>query len=143
MPYRYIEDIATADVAFALWGESREELFRAAAEVLVNEMVENIAAIQSRETVDFTLAQGALDLLLMDFLNELIYLKDARQLLLKVDELAIGDTPDGFTLQARCSGERIDPERHHLLADVKAATLYRLKVERVDGQWEGTVVLDI
>jgi SHS2 domain-containing protein len=143
MPYRYIEDIATADVAFALWGKSREELFRAAAEVLVNEMVENIAAIQSRETVDFTLAQGALDLLLMDFLNELIYLKDARQLLLKVDELAIGDTPDGFTLQARCSGERIDPERHHLLADVKAATLYRLKVERVDGQWEGTVVLDI
>lgn len=143
MPYRYIEDIATADVAFALWGESREELFRAAAEALVNEMVENIAAIQSRETVTFTLEQGALDLLLINFLNELIYLKDARQLLLKVDRLEIGEGSDGFTLKASCSGERIDPGRHYLLADVKAATLYRLRVERVDGQWEGTVVLDI
>lgn len=143
MPYRYIEDIATADVAFALWGESREELFRAAAEALVNEMVENPAAIHPRETVEFNLAQGALDLLLMDFLNELIYLKDARQLLLKVDKLEIGEGPDGFSLKASCSGERIDPVRHHLLADVKAATLYRLKVVRVNGRWEGTVVLDI
>jgi SHS2 domain-containing protein len=143
MPYRCIEDIATADVAFALWGESREELFRAAAEALMNEMVEDLAAVQSRETVEFSLHQGALDLLLMDFLNELIYLKDARQLLLRVDKLAIGGAPDGFTLQARCSGERIDPPRHHLLADVKAATLYRLRVERVEGRWKGTVVLDI
>ncbi|GFE58324.1 archease [Geobacter sp. AOG1] len=143
MPYRYIDDIATADAAFALWGESREELFRSAAEALVHEMVENLAAIHPRETVEFTLEQGALDLLLMDFLSELIYLKDARQLLLKVDELEIGEGPDGFTLRSSCCGERIDPARHHLLADVKAATLYRLRVEQVDGRWEGTVVLDI
>jgi len=55
----------------------------------------------------------------------------------------IGEGPGGFTLQARCCGERIDPKRHHLLADVKAATLYRLRVEMVDGKWEGMVVLDI
>lgn len=143
MPYRYIEEIATADVAFALWGESREELFRTAAEALTNEMVGNPAAIRSRETVALRLANRELDLLLLDFLNELIYLKDARRLLLKVDDLAIGDGPDGFTLEARCSGEAIDPARHHLLADVKAATLYRLRVEQVNGTWEGTVVLDI
>jgi SHS2 domain-containing protein len=143
MPYKYMEDIATADVAFALWGESREELFRAAAEALMNEMVENLAIIQSRETVEFSLEQSELDLLLMGFLNEMIYLKDARQLLLRVDKLAIGEGPDGFALQASCSGERIDPSRHHLLADVKAATLYRLRVAECDGRWEGTVVLDI
>ncbi|MBT0652875.1 archease [Geomobilimonas luticola] len=143
MPYRYIEDIATADAAFALWGESREELFRAAAEALLNEMVENPAAIGTQETADISLRQEALDLLLMDFLNELIYLKDARQLLLRVDEMSLGDSLGGFTLQAHCSGERIDPTRHHLLADVKAATLYRLKVERVERRWKGTVVLDI
>lgn len=143
MPYRYIEDIATADVAFAVWGEGREELFRAAAEALVNEMVENPAAIKSRETVELHLANHELDLLLLNFLNELIYLKDARQLLLRVDEMTIGDGPEGFTLEARCAGEAIDPARHHLLADVKAATLYRLKVERVGDSWKGTVVLDI
>lgn len=143
MPYRSIDDIATADAAFAVWGEGREELFRAAAEALLNEMVENPAAIGTQETADISLRQEALDLLLMDFLNELIYLKDARQLLLRVDNLEIGEEPDGFTLTARCSGETIDPTRHHLLADVKAATLYRLKVERVEGRWKGTVVLDI
>ena len=93
MPYRCIEDIATADVAFALWGESREELFRAAAEALLCEMVENPAAVHSRETLEFRLVNRELDLLLLDFLNELIYLKDARQLLLKVDELEIGEEP--------------------------------------------------
>ncbi|RII27156.1 MAG: hypothetical protein CXR31_07840 [Geobacter sp.] len=143
MPYRCIEDIATADVAFALWGESREELFRAAAEALLCEMMENPAAVHSRETLEFRLVNRELDLLLLDFLNELIYLKDARQLLLGVDVLTIADGPDGFTLKSRCSGEKIDPARHRLMADVKAATLYRLRVEKVDGQWEGTVVLDI
>ncbi|HOV88133.1 MAG TPA: archease, partial [Syntrophobacteraceae bacterium] len=40
MPFRYIEDIATADVAFEAWGETLEDLCVAAADATMNVMVE-------------------------------------------------------------------------------------------------------
>lgn len=143
MPYRYLEEIALADVAFEAWGESREEMFAAAALALVNVMVENPRELESREKVAIRLEHPELDLLLFDFLQELIFYKDARRLLLLVESLVIREEGELFTLEATFGGEEIDPARHHLAVDVKAVTLHRFRVVCAEGVWRATVVVDV
>jgi len=142
MPYQYLDDIATADVAFLATGTSLEELFSAAGDALMNVMVADLAAILRRDTVTVDLEETDLDLLLFSFLQELIFYKDARQLLLRTSRIAITEV-DGTHLRAILSGERIDPLRHKLDVDVKAVTLYRFRVEKVGEGWEAQVILDI
>lgn len=143
MPYRFLEDIATADVAFAAWGSSREELFGAAAEAVLRTMVEEPLAVEPRDEVSVRVEHTDLDLLLFDFLCELVFLKDARQLLLHPVSIQIDGPDNGYRLTAVMKGERIDRLRHRLLVDVKGVTLHRLAVELVGGEWRGTVVLDV
>jgi len=50
--------------------------------------------------------------------------------------------PTGL-LVATLRGERIDPDRHGLRADVKAVTLHGFSLVRRGSGWEATVVLDI
>ena len=143
MPYRYLDDIAIADVAFEAWGGTREELFTAATDALMNVMVTDLATIRAIDEVEFRLENEALDMLLFNFLNELIYYKDARQLLLRATALTISGADAHFALHAKAGGERLDPERHQLSVDVKAVTLHLFHVEETEEGWRATVVLDI
>ena len=143
MPYRFLGDIAIADVAFEAWGKTREEMFAAAADALMNVMVAELDTIRSIEEVDFRLENRALDMLLFDFLNELIFYKDARLLLLRPQSLTIIPLSGRYTLNAVARGERLDPSRHPLTVDVKAVTLHRFQVEETKDGWRSVVVLDI
>lgn len=142
-PYRYLEEIATADVAFEAWGATPEETFLAAADATLNTMVEDIGTVAPLERRVFSLAADSLDLLLFELLQELVYHKDAERLLLRVRDLRIEETGSGYRLRADAIGETIDPGRHPLLADVKAVTLHRLVVEKTPSGWRAVVVLDI
>jgi SHS2 domain-containing protein len=142
-PYRYLEEIATADVAFEAWGATVEETFLAAADATLNTMVEDIRTVAPRERRDLSLAADSLDLLLFELLQELVYHKDADRLLLRVHDLRIEETGSGFRLQAEAIGETIAPGRHPLLADVKAVTLHRLSVKKTPAGWRAIVVLDV
>jgi SHS2 domain-containing protein len=142
-PYRYLEEIATADVAFEAWGATTEETFLAAADATLNTMVEEIGTVAPREHREFSIAADALDLLLFDLLQELVYHKDAGRLLLRVRDLRIEESGSGYRLKADAVGETIDPARHTLLADVKAVTLHRLSVEKTPSGWRAVVVLDV
>lgn len=144
MPYRFLEDIAIADVAFEAWGASLEEMFVAAASATMRVMVEDLETIDRREQRTLHLEAEAVDLLLFQFLQELIFFKDAEQLLLRADSAAIqrrGD--DDWEFTAAVYGEVIDPGRHELLVDVKAVTLHRFRVEAFEGGWRAFVILDI
>jgi SHS2 domain-containing protein len=143
MPYRYLEDIAIADVAFEASGKTLEELFAAAADALTNVMVEELETIRGRVTMEVALEREEEDLLLFDFLNELVFQKDARRLLLRVASLAVNHQDGLFSLRALLSGEVIDPARHRLNVDVKAVTLHLFRVEETEAGWKATVVLDI
>jgi SHS2 domain-containing protein len=142
-PYRYLEEIATADVAFEAWGATLEEAFLAAADATLNTMVEEIGTVVPREHREISIAADALDLLLFELLQELVYHKDAGRLLLRVRDLRIEAKGPGYRLHADAIGETIDPDRHGLLADVKAVTLHRLSVEKTPSGWRAVVVLDV
>ena len=143
MDYRYLDDLATADIAFEATGESVEQVFVAAAEATMNVMVEELQSIEARVERIIETEGPELDMLLFDMLQEIVYYKDAEQLLLRVRELAITERKGAYLLQARAVGERLDPLRHDLRADVKAVTLHRFSLQKVDGLWKALVILDV
>jgi len=143
MPYRFLEEIATADVAFEAWGSTVEETFVACADATMNVMVRDLAAIFAHEQRVLQAEAEALDMLLFELLQHLIYFKDAEQLLLRVSQVRIQPKPGGWTLTADSYGERIDREKHELIVDVKAVTLHRFMLEQTPEGWRASVILDI
>jgi SHS2 domain-containing protein len=144
MPYQYLDDIATADVAFEARGKTMEDMFISAAEASMNVMVDDLSAIEKIERRRICLWAEDVDMLLFDFIQELIYFKDAEQLLLRVSQIFIEQENGGLRLQADLYGEVLDSVKHELNADVKAVTLHRFAVEQTPGKrWKATVILDI
>jgi SHS2 domain-containing protein len=143
MPYHYLEEFGTADIAFEAIGRDLAELFRDAADATTNVMIDNIAAIQPRETHDIELLNEKLDMLLFDLLQELIFLKDANRLLLRLREVQVTEKDEHYFVNATAEGEPLDAQRHHQRADVKAVTLHDFSVERTEGGWKARVLLDI
>jgi len=143
MPYEFLEDIATADIAFSAWGKDLEETFIAASDATMNVMVENLDSIQPLERREFQLQNEALDMLLFDLLQELIYYKDSEKLMLRIHQIQIKKEDDQYVLKAIASGEKLDPNRHPTRADVKAVTLHRFQLVKTDQGWQTQIILDI
>jgi len=143
MPYKFLEEIGIADIAFEAVGRDLPELFRDAADATMNVMIDNLDAIEPRETRNIELSNEKIDMLLFDFLQELIYFKDAERLLLRTREVRIDERDQKCFLKAEAAGEPLDAARHHQRADVKAVTLHDFSVEKEDGGWKARVLLDI
>jgi SHS2 domain-containing protein len=143
MPYNFLEDVGTADIAFEATGHDLPELFRDAADATTNVMIDNLDAIQPRQTRQIELSNEKLDMLLFDLLQELIFFKDSERLLLRVRETQIAEKNETYFLKATADGEPLDSERHHQRADVKAVTLHDFFVERTESGWKARVLLDI
>ncbi len=143
MGYRYLEDVAIADAAFEATGESLEELFRFSVDAALGVMVASPESIAPRLRISFTAEEDTLDLLLLQILQEIVYYKDAERLFLRCAGARIEQSVGRWKLSAELAGERIDPNRHELLADVKAVTLHLLAVERAASGWTARAVLDI
>jgi len=143
MPYHYLEEIGTADIAFEATGRDLPELFTAAADATINVMIDNLDAIESREARKIELSNDNVEMLLFDFLQELIYFKDASRLLLRARETHIDQKGETYFLKAKVAGERLDDTRHQQRADVKAVTLHGFSVEKQDSGWKARVLLYI
>ncbi len=143
MPYRYLEEIATADVAFEAWGATIEEVLIAAADATMNVMVNDLATIDAHEQRPLRLEADAPDMLLFALLQELIFFKDAEQMLLRVSGVKIEPCPGGYRLDADSYGEQIDRQKHDLIVDVKAVTLHRFQLQQTPEGWRASVILDI
>jgi SHS2 domain-containing protein len=139
--FEFVEG-ATSDLAFVARGPTPESVFGAAAEALLAATVEEperIAAVVRRPVV---LEEPALDLLMLCWLDELIWLRDAEQLLLRAERVTLRIDEGACRLEAELVGEPL-AGRHGLLADVKAATAHGLRVGPSDGGWEAKVTLDV
>jgi SHS2 domain-containing protein len=129
----------TADIGVRLWGPTAEEVFEQAALALFSLVCDPLHEGR-RETVEVSLEAEAMDLLLAAWLNELLYVFEARNIVLTQFDI---DQLTEHTLRARVSGEPLDTSRHILCGGVKAATLHELALEQHDGAWRGFVLLDV
>jgi SHS2 domain-containing protein len=142
VPYRFLEDAPTADVGFLASGDTLEECFSAAADATLAVMLGNPASLRPVMERRLHVESDSVDLALLKLLEELIYYKDAQSLFLRVRDVRVRHA-EQWSVEAVAEGETIDAARHQLSADVKAVTLHRLNVQRTNGGWEATVVLDI
>ena len=138
--YRFLPDVALADVAFAARGDSPEALFEGCALAMTDVMVDRRSL---RPTVKRELSMTADDLdgLLYDFLTQIIIMKDVDSLLFRSFRPQISKRLD--RLSCKMEGEPIDRARHKLRNDVKAVTMHMFGIKREGGLWKATVVLDI
>jgi SHS2 domain-containing protein len=143
MPYRFLEDVAIADVAFEARGGTLAELFKQSALALVNTMVQDPAKIRRSIEKKIEVTAESAEMLLFHFLQDLIFYKDAELLLFNGFLLTIARTEGRWRLRGTLSGENISSDRHELLADVKAVSLHNYTVHKIAGGWQAEVILDV
>jgi SHS2 domain-containing protein len=143
MPYRYLDDIAIADAAFEAWGKTAEEMLVSASDATVNIMVKDLDVIRCRHYRHLQIADNQLDMLLFQLLQELIYYKDAEQLLLRVRNIRLEQQDGSWVAFIELAGETIDPDRHDLVVDVKAITLHQFDVQQTMSGWIASVIVDV
>jgi SHS2 domain-containing protein len=140
--HRFLENIVTADVAFEATGKTPEELFTSAAEAMEEAQVDT-KQLTSDGRRKIRLEGDSLEDLLFDFLNELIFLKDTEQLVFNKFDIKTHQHEGIWKLEGTMSGEKIDPKRHELRADVKAVTKHRFGIKKTAEGLKATIVLDI
>jgi SHS2 domain-containing protein len=143
MPFEYLEDAVTSDVTFHAWGASLDDVFAAAIDATTRVMVEELTDVRRVARRVVAVQAEALDLLLWRVLDEVVFLKDTEILLLRAERMRVEPDQRPLSAEATLVGEPIDRARHQLLADVKAVTLYGLRVERVGALWHAHVTLDV
>jgi SHS2 domain-containing protein len=143
MPYETIDDITRADVAFRITGKDLNELFFSGAEALMSVMLEYPESISRNAEKKIILKNVSLDMLLYDFLSELIFIKDAESLLLLPENIKIENMHNNYILNSEFYGEKIDRHKHKLIVDVKAVTMHNLRFEKLQTGWESVFVLDL
>ncbi len=142
MPYKIIDDVAIADIAFEIYGKTPDEVFENAA-LAIFEQSADIKTIKGERKRSIDISSESLDTLLFDFLSELLYLKDAEQLIGKSSKVHIAQNKSEYTLQAEIFGDKIEQKKHILKSDIKAVTYHMFKIEETPKGWVAFVVVDI
>ena len=127
------------EMGIQAWGESLEDLFQAAADGLYDLMRRRFT-LQGTCTRDLTLEADGADLLLKDFLSELLYYQSAYH---EVYPERTFHEIRPHRLRVTLRGGRYDPARNPLEREIKAITYYRLQVWQTHGRWWATYVVDV
>ena len=139
--FEVLDSVAIADCALEIEGVDLDDLFETAARAVADVMVDPTTVVPTVERT-LTLTAPSLDLLLYDWLSELIYVKDSEQL---VFTRATVDVRDGAPahLTARVAGGALRAEGTALRADAKAVTLHEFALEPCATGWRARVIIDI
>lgn len=140
MGYRFFDH--TADLAVELEAPTAGGLFAEALAAFTEALTEG-ERIAEREERRFELASSGLDLLLVDWLGELLYAFEVEELLFRRAEVEIAEEGGEVRLAAVARGERRDEARHPIKVLIKGITYHGLEVARQGGVYRGRVVFDI
>jgi SHS2 domain-containing protein len=132
-------DITTADVAFAAYGKSLDELFANAALAMFDVIVDT-SQIEPKVERKVEVKGNDLKSLMFNWLNELLVFVDGERLVFSKFEVKVDG--ENFKLTAECTGEEMDRDKHELRTEVKATTYHKLEVKK-DNIWRAQVILDI
>jgi tRNA nucleotidyltransferase (CCA-adding enzyme) len=128
-----------ADMGVRGIGNSKEEAFEQAA-IAMSAVITDPAKISAVETVEIACAAPDDELLLVDWLNALIYEMATRKWLFSRFEVHIKN----HVLTARAWGQPMDTGKHQLAVEIKGATYTALRVAREsNGEWVAQCVVDV
>lgn len=142
MKFKLLEGITVADVAFEAYGKTVEELFENAALALTSVMVD-VKTVGGIHNLEFKIQNEKLEDLLFDFLSEIVFLKDSKNLLFSKYRITIEKQHNLNILHATFLGEEINRKKHHLKIDVKAVTKHQFFLREDKNGFRCRVVLDV
>jgi len=128
----------TADVGIIAYGTDLKQAFANAARgmfSLITELKDIREVLQREVSVSATDKEN----LLVEWLNELIYLFDTENILGKRFEIS---ELDNTHLKTTVFGEKVDRSRHQIKIGIKATTYHMLEIKHDDG-YQVRVIFDI
>lgn len=129
----------TADIGLIVYGEDLKTLFENAGEAFF-QLITDLKGVRQKEERKVELKGESLERLMVDWLNELLYLHDVENLLFRKFEVEVAK---GKGLSAKVKGEVFKTGAHVIKTGVKAVTHHQIEVKRIDGGWRAQVILDI
>jgi SHS2 domain-containing protein len=128
-----------SDIGVRGFGHSVEESFEQTA-LALTAIEADVSTIGQRETIEVHCDAPDLELLLVSWLNAVIYEMAVRGMLFSTFRVVIS----ACFLTGILVGEEVDPERHHVAVEAKGATVTALKVVHdQDGRWVAQCVVDV
>ncbi|MGE0041407.1 MAG: archease [Vicinamibacterales bacterium] len=116
-----------------LGGASPAAIFQAAAEAFTERLVP-LATVEPRRAEELDVEAPDLEVLLVDFVTELLYRFDTRGWLTRSAEVELREQDDGWALLSTVWGESLDPARHRRReSDVDEASCERFRAR--GGRW--------
>ncbi len=127
-----------ADIGFEVWSEDLNNLFEEAA-LSMYEIMVDIDKVEPKEERYIKIEAEEMDLLMHDWLSELLYITDVKGIVFSKFNVIINN----FKLEGKAFGEPVNRKKHNPKTEIKAVTYHRLKVSKENGIWRATVILDI
>ncbi len=137
LSYEYFEH--QADIGIRGKGTTLAEAFEQAALAMFEIMVET-RELQVNKPQSVEVEGNDLNELLIAWLSELLFLKDVEGKMFSRFEI---ESINKNKLVANVYGEPIDPSRHKLKLEVKAATYTQLIIEKKDNNWIAQCLVDV
>ncbi|MDD5383820.1 MAG: archease [Gallionella sp.] len=128
-----------ADVGVRGLGATLAEAFEQAA-LALTAVITDLATVAPKEMIRLSCETPDAELLLVDWLNMLIYEMATRNMLFSRFEVHL----EGNHLTAQAWGEALETARHRPAVEVKGATYTALKVaQQPDGGWLAQCIVDV
>jgi SHS2 domain-containing protein len=136
-PFEIIEH--TADIGIVAYGADIKQVFANAALGLFNLMAD-LDNLKEGFKKEIELSAEDVEVLLVQWLNELIYISEVEHVIFKRFEIIeLSNT----RLKATCFGEKIKAGQHRLKREIKAATYHMLKLTKENGRYQVRIIFDI
>jgi len=134
---RYEQIDMSGDVGLRIWGEGLNELFENAGAGM-SELITDTSVIKEHINKDVEIMSDSTESLLVQWLNELIYLFDVDGFIGKIFRVRI----ENNVLRAHVKGDNFNNEINERRLLLKAATYHNLSLKSND-HWEAFVIFDI
>jgi len=141
MPYKFVEGLTTADIAFEARGKTLKELFESAALAMFDIMADP-KKVDKKIIKKFSLEEDNLENLMFKFLDEIVFFKDSDALVFNSSKVDIKKNKK-LKLTATLFGDKIDYKRQELKVDPKAVTMHKFEVKKEKQGYVARVIVDI
>lgn len=139
-PFEFLDH--EADIGIRGWGKTIEEAFENGAKAMFSVMV-NLEGVELKEEIHVEVTAEDLDLLFIEWLNELLAQRDISEMIFSEFTAQISDKNGEITLSGTAQGELLNIGKHEIRTEVKAATYFGLKSGKEEGLHYFQCVLDI
>ena len=129
----------TADIGVIAYGADFKQVFANAASGLFS-LIADLDDVKEDTQREIELSTEDEDFLLVEWLNELIYIFDVEHIIFSRFEI---DDLTSNKIKARCFGEELKHGKYTLKREIKAATYHMMRIHKDNSGYSVQVIFDV